>query len=259
MSLFEVKDLSIGIELEAGLKVLTEDISFDVNSGEVVALVGESGSGKTISSLGAIGFYPGATGKKLKGQILFEGQDLSNATDEQWSPIRGFDISMIFQEPASALNPLLKIRKQLEECLVLHPNSEPFEINDLMNKVGFKEADRVLNSYPHELSGGMQQRVMIAMALIHKPKLLIADEPTTALDVTIQAQIMDLLMDLQEETNMGILFISHNLPLVYKYCDRMIVLKDGKEVEKANVVDFFEGPKEEYSKQLLAAIPGSKS
>lgn len=253
--ILDVKDLSIGISKPK--LTLTEGVSFQIAEGEILALVGESGSGKSISALACCGLYPEPNGYHLSGQIEFNGIDCTHYNDSDWNQLRGNEISMIFQEPGSALNPLMNIQAQMMEYFSIHQpdNKEAFqECKSLLEQVGL-EPHRVLKSFPHQLSGGMQQRVMIAMALLLKPKLLIADEPTTALDVTVQAQIMDLLLSIQEERNFSILFITHNLALVAQYCDRLVVMQDGQVVESDEVVQFIQAPKTQYGRKLLDAVP----
>ncbi len=252
-TILSVKDLSIS--LSQPQKDLTTNVSFEIRSGEIFALVGESGSGKTISAMAIAGMYPQPNGYKSKGEISFYGNRVDGISDKEWCEIRGKDLTMIFQEPSAALNPLMKIGKQISEYKAYHEDFSESRVVELLKRVGFDKPDRILNSWPHELSGGMQQRIMIAMALLMKPKLLIADEPTTALDVTIQSQIMDLLIELQEEVGTSILFITHNLALVAQYADRLAVMKDGVIVEEKNVFEFFENPEHEYSKDLLASVP----
>ena len=265
--LLRVEDLSISIVSKLGEKNLTEKISFEVCEGEILALVGESGSGKSISSMACLGWLPQPGGKIVNGEIWFEGVNLWNGADslenqnlKSWQKIRGNQIALISQEPSQALNPLVRIEKQLMEVFKIHKlKADKAWVIELLYKVGLckEEADekRILKSYPWELSGGMQQRVAIAMALILRPKLLIADEPTTALDVSVQSQILDLLEELQKEMKMGVLFITHNLGLVARLADRLVVMQNGKVVESSTVDDFFENPKMEYSKALLEAVP----
>ncbi|MBF0196787.1 MAG: ABC transporter ATP-binding protein [Planctomycetes bacterium] len=254
--LLEAKNLSIALPEDGGQVILTEGISFDIQKGEVYSLVGESGCGKTITALSLLNVLPTANASMLTGEVLFNDQDLLKLPEKDLCKIRGKDIAVIFQEPSSAMNPLMKVRAQLEECYLLHQLEVNHEAIDLMLKeVGFADPERVLNSYPHELSGGMLQRVMIAMALLLKPKLIIADEPTTALDVTIQAQIMDLLDRLRREHDVSILLITHNLNLVAQYSDRVAVMYAGRMVEEAGVEEFFAKPCHPYSKGLLRALP----
>ncbi|MBE6008413.1 MAG: ABC transporter ATP-binding protein [Lachnospiraceae bacterium] len=233
-------------------------ISMHMDKGEIVGLVGESGSGKTVTALtiaGLINRRMAAFG----GEILFNGQNTLTLKSEDMRKIRGKDISIVFQEPMSSLNPVLRIGPQVEESLRIHTNKTKEERKELALKA-FKDVElpnpeEVYNKYPHELSGGQLQRVMIAAAMISNPTLLIADEPTTALDVTIQAQIIELLKRLNKEYGMGILFISHNLNVVRKLCTRVAVMHKGLIVEEGPVEDIFHNPKEDYTKKLIAAIP----
>ncbi|MGL1936168.1 MAG: ABC transporter ATP-binding protein [Fibrobacterales bacterium] len=263
--ILEVKNLTIDVpapeelrgQLESDRLSIVKEVSFEVQPGEIYSLVGESGSGKTVSSLAVLGFLPQPGGRIVSGDILFNGKSIPQMSKESLRSIRGRDISMIFQEPGAALNPIVKVSHQLLEVFSYHPYSgnATDRIRAILQRVGFPEPDRVLNSYPHELSGGMQQRVMIAMALLLKPSLIIADEPTTALDVTVQKQVMDLIVELQEEEGCAVLFITHNLALVSQYADRLSVMKDGRIVEANTIDHFFDGPTQEYSRQLLAAVP----
>ena len=254
--MLEVKNLTVGLK-DKNKTILVKDVSFTIQEGEVFALVGESGSGKSVSANTILGFVPPPLGKIISGEIYFNGKSLLGNKDEDWRQIRGNVISMIFQEPMVALNPIYKIKKQLMEIFDYHEyDGDPEErIHVLMNRVGFHELDRVLNSFPHELSGGMLQRVVIVMALLLEPELIIADEPTTALDVTIQKQIMELLMELKDEEKVSILFITHNLALVSEYADSLGVMRYGEIVEKNSVREFFKNPQTDYAKHLLDVIP----
>jgi oligopeptide/dipeptide ABC transporter ATP-binding protein len=262
MPLLSVKDLSIGLErtprqYEDSRLVLTENISFDIQKGQTFALVGESGCGKSVSASAIMGGVPGRHGKRFTGEVIWKGTDMATQNEQQWSKVRGTEMAMIFQEPGAAMNPLMTVAQQMEECFTLHQHTvDQQRILELLNRVGFSDPHRVLSSYPHELSGGMLQRVMIAMSLSLKPELLIADEPTTALDVTVQAQVMELLKELQRETGTAILLITHNLGLVAQYADRMGVMYAGRLVETSSVTDFFKQPSHPYAQGLLKALPG---
>lgn len=238
-----------------------KDISFSIKKGGITAIVGESGSGKTMTALTIAGLLP--LDARPKGEILFHGSDLMKMTRKERQDLQGKKISMIFQEPMSSLNPTMKIGKQVEEPLYLHESlskeERKQEVIEMLKAVGLENPEDLYESYPHQLSGGMRQRVMIAMALICKPDLMIADEPTTALDTTIQRQILNLISKINRETGIGILMISHNLMIVKDLCDTIIVMKDGNIVEVGSPKEIFESPKEEYTKQLLSSIPSRES
>lgn len=256
--MLKVKGLSIYFEEKGKRQEAVKNISFTMNKGEILGLVGESGSGKTMTALTIAGLLK--TEAVLdEGEIIFEGNNLLEFTEKEMRKIQGKDISMIFQEPMTALNPTMRIGKQIEEALVLHTNLSRAERKEKVLKaledVEMKHPDEVYRKYPYELSGGMRQRVLIAAAIICRPKLLIADEPTTALDVTTQESILKLLKKLNKKYNMGILFISHNLKVINEICNRVIVMKDGNMVEEGQVEEVFHFPKEEYTKELIAAIP----
>nr|WP_249745203.1 ABC transporter ATP-binding protein [Mesobacillus boroniphilus] len=236
-----------------------DGVDLVINRGETVALVGESGSGKSITSLSIMRLIPSPPGEIVDGQIHFDGRDLVKASEEEMCKIRGNDISMIFQEPMTSLNPVLTIGDQIMEVLTYHQG-----LNNAMAKkkavemlelVGFSRAKEIINDYPHRLSGGMRQRVMIAMAMSCNPKLLIADEPTTALDVTIQAQILDLMKELSTKFETSILIITHDLGVVSEVADRVVVLYAGQVVEEAMVEDLFENPLHPYTSGLMGSIP----
>lgn len=257
MSLLEVKNLSISFKNVDNLNLMAvDDISFCVNENEVVAIVGESGSGKSVTSLGILGLlpYPKAVLGE-KSSIKYLDEEICQIKENELRKIRGGEISIIFQEPMSSLNPLHTIGKQIVEMILQHQNISYNQAIEqtvkLLETTGIKSAKGRINSYPHELSGGQRQRVMIAMAIANKPKLLIADEPTTALDVTIQKQILELLVKLKKDNNMSIIFISHDLKVVKKIADKVIVMKDGKIVEQGSVDEIFNNPKKDYTKQLL--------
>ena len=234
-----------------------DDVSFTVNEGETVALVGESGSGKSVTALSTIDLLPDSA--TISGAVKYRGTQMVGADQATLRSIRGNDISFIFQEPMTSLNPLHTIEKQLEESLALHQGikgkAARGHIIDLLNKVGIRDAETRLNDYPHTLSGGQRQRVVIAMALANSPELLIADEPTTALDVTIQAQILTLLADIQKAEGMGLLFITHDLAVVRKISDRVCVMQGGKIIEQGPTAQIFENPQHAYTKKLLSAEP----
>ncbi|WP_092996919.1 ABC transporter ATP-binding protein [Rhizobium sp. NFR07] len=258
-ALLSVRDLSVAFH-QGGTETLAVDrVSFDIRPGEVVALVGESGSGKSVSANSILKLLPYPAASHPSGEILFDGKDLLKASDAELRRVRGNDITMIFQEPMTSLNPLHTIEKQIGEILEMHQgisgNAARTRTLELLNQVGIREPEKRLTAYPHELSGGQRQRVMIAMALANRPKLLIADEPTTALDVTVQAQILDLLRSLKGEHGMSMLFITHDLGIVRKFADRVCVMTKGKIVEEGSVADVFERPQHPYTQHLLASEP----
>jgi microcin C transport system ATP-binding protein len=257
--LVSVEDLSVDFRSSDTLTHAVKHISFDIKPGEAVALVGESGSGKTVSALSIMRLLPYPAASHPSGVIRFKGSDLMAMADRELRQVRGNDISMIFQEPMSSLNPLHTIERQVGEILKVHrglsDSAAQARVLDLLEKVGLEEPEKRLGSYPHQLSGGQRQRVMIAMSLANDPDLLIADEPTTALDVTIQAQILELLKQLQREFNMAMLLITHDLGIVRKMADRVNVMTDGEIVEAGPTKRIFQSPKHPYTKHLLAAEP----
>ena len=257
--LLDVKDLSVAFK-QSGKEFLAVDhISFSLNKGETLALVGESGSGKSVSALSILKLLPYPAASHPSGQVMFKGQDLLDANEADLRQVRGRNITMIFQEPMTSLNPLHSVEKQIGEILELHQGLKGQKARDvivgLLEKVGIREAASRLSSYPHQLSGGQRQRVMIAMALANKPDLLIADEPTTALDVTVQAQILKLLKDLQKEFGMALLLITHDLGIVRNMADNVCVMQKGKIVEAGSAKSVFASPQHAYTKMLLAAEP----
>lgn len=250
--LLQVKNLCLNIRSHAEEEIL-KDISFTIKESEVVSLIGESGSGKSLTALSIIRLLE-ASCKISKGEVIFANKNIFNLKEKEMREIRKKDISMIFQEPMRSLNPVMSIREQLREAYINYKdvNLEHEIIKNLIS-VGINDAKRVINLYPHQLSGGMKQRVMIAMAIACKPKLLIADEPTTSLDVTIQKQVLDLLIELKEKLNMAILFITHDLAVASQISDRIVVMKNGKVIENSESKLFFQNPKELYSKSLLVS------
>ena len=233
------------------------DTSVCIEPGEMVALVGESGCGKTMTALSAIGLQP-RNAKIPQGKILFDGSDLRGLNEEQWNQYRGRNIAMIFQEPMTALNPLMKVGRQIAENARIHGDSKEVakkKALEVMRQVGLPDVERLYNEYPHRLSGGMRQRVMIAMALVNQPELLIADEPTTALDVTIQAQILDLLRNLKDKINSSIMLITHDLGVIAEMADYVVVMYAGRVVEKGTVQEIFENPAHPYTIGLMASKP----
>jgi microcin C transport system ATP-binding protein len=256
--LIEVKNLSVRFPGTPPGTLAARNVSFDIEKGETVALVGESGSGKTVSALSILRLLPGGAHHPT-GEILFEGKDLLRAKESEIRHVRGNRVSIIFQEPMTSLNPLHTVEKQVSEVLTIHRGMSNTAARartlELLEKVGIRDAEARLAAYPHQLSGGQRQRVMIAMALANEPDLLIADEPTTALDVTIQAQILDLLKDLQRELHMAMLLITHDLGIVRKMANRTCVMKDGEVVERGPAEEVFTAPKHPYTKRLLEAQP----
>jgi oligopeptide transport system ATP-binding protein len=257
-NILEVKNLQVTFKTRAGLVKAVDDVSFSVGQGEIVALVGESGCGKSVTSLSIMGLIADP-GKITGGQILFEGQDLTKLPEAELRKIRGGKLSMIFQDPMTSLNPVLTIGEQIKESLKIHlgmtGKAADERAIELLNLVGIPNPKDRLKQYPHEFSGGMRQRVMIAIALACDPKLLIADEPTTALDVTIQAQIMELLKRLQKQLGMSIILITHDLGVVAGTADRVIVMYGGKVAESAPVGELFERPRHAYTMGLLNSVP----
>nr|WP_298100120.1 ABC transporter ATP-binding protein [uncultured Shinella sp.] len=257
--LLSVKDLSVAFHQGGKTSLAVDQVSFDIHRGEVVALVGESGSGKSVTANSILKLLPYPAASHPSGEIRFNGKDLLNASDATLRAVRGNDITMIFQEPMTSLNPLHSIERQIGEILKLHQGIEGTaaraKILELLNQVGIREPEKRLAAYPHELSGGQRQRVMIAMALANRPELLIADEPTTALDVTVQAQILELLKKLKEEHGMSMLFITHDLGIVRKFADRVCVMTKGKIVETGPVEEIFSNPQHAYTRHLLASEP----
>jgi peptide/nickel transport system ATP-binding protein len=256
--LLEVEDLSVNIPLEQGVLHPVRGVSFSVSRGETLCIVGESGCGKSLTSLALLGLLPRAAKRTAK-RLSFEGIDLLRSSGRQMSDLRGNRIGMIFQDPMSSLNPAFTIGNQLEEAMLRHRRVGGGEAREravlLLEKVGITSAANRLGQYPHQLSGGLRQRVMIAMALMCSPALIIADEPTTALDVTIQAQILLLLAELQREFGMGLILITHDLGVVARIADRVLVMYAGQLVEEGSVVEVFENPLHPYTRGLLDCIP----
>ena len=258
-TILSVRDLSVAFHQGGNTSLAVDRVSFEIRRGEVVALVGESGSGKSVTANSILKLLPYPAASHPSGEIHFNGKDLLKASDAELRTVRGNDITMIFQEPMTSLNPLHSIERQIGEILKLHQDIEGpaarVKILELLNQVGIREPEKRLAAYPHELSGGQRQRVMIAMALANRPELLIADEPTTALDVTVQAQILELLKNLKEEHGMSMLFITHDLGIVRKFADRVCVMTRGQIVETGPVEAIFTNPQHAYTRHLLAAEP----
>ncbi|UDF31300.1 UNVERIFIED_ORG: ABC transporter ATP-binding protein [Roseateles sp. XES5] len=258
-TILSVRDLSVAFHQGGNTSLAVDRVSFEIRRGEVVALVGESGSGKSVTANSILKLLPYPAASHPSGEIRFNGKDLLKASDAELRNVRGNDITMIFQEPMTSLNPLHSIERQIGEILKLHQDIEGpaarAKTLELLNQVGIREPEKRLSAYPHELSGGQRQRVMIAMALANRPELLIADEPTTALDVTVQAQILELLKNLKEEHGMSMLFITHDLGIVRKFADRVCVMTKGKIVETGPVEEIFSNPQHAYTRHLLASEP----
>ncbi|MGO4915243.1 ABC transporter ATP-binding protein [Pseudogemmobacter sp. W21_MBD1_M6] len=254
-AVLEVKDLRVSFRQDGALTEAVKGVSFTVGRGETVALVGESGSGKSVTALSTVALLPDSA--EVSGSVTYDGQQMVGADDKMLRKVRGNDISFIFQEPMTSLNPLHTLEKQLSESIMLHQGlvgpAVRVRIIELLEKVGIHDPESRLGAYPHQLSGGQRQRVMIAMALANGPDLLIADEPTTALDVTIQAQILDLLADLKKAEGMSLLFITHDLAIVRKIADRVCVMKDGEIVEHGATAEIFANPQHPYTQALLSA------
>lgn len=262
--LLKVNNLKTVFATENGALTAVDRVSFHVDAGETVSIVGESGCGKSVTALSILRLVP-SSAKITEGEIWFDGRDLLRTPISELQSIRGQQIAMVFQEPLSSLNPVQTIGRQIGEVLLIHGIAEKKDIKprviEILKKVGFPSPERNYNAYPHELSGGMRQRAMIAMALIGGPKLIIADEPTTALDVTIQAQILDLLQSLREEYGLSVILITHNLGIVAEVAHRVVVMYAGKVVEVSPVGELFEEPLHPYTRGLLASVPtiaGSK-
>ena len=257
--LLSIRDLSVAFQQDGQKTLAVDRVSFDIQPGESVALVGESGSGKSVTALSVLKLLPYPAASHPGGQILYKGQDLLSASERDLRQTRGNDITMIFQEPMTSLNPLHSVERQIGEILGLHQGlfdaAARDRILELLHQVGIQEPEKRLSAYPHELSGGQRQRVMIAMALANRPDLLIADEPTTALDVTVQAQILELLEKLKSEHKMSMLFITHDLGIVRKISDRVCVMTNGEIVETGPTKEIFDNPQHPYTRHLLAAEP----
>ncbi|HEY1747681.1 MAG TPA: ATP-binding cassette domain-containing protein, partial [Xanthobacteraceae bacterium] len=257
--LLAVRELSVAFVSGGRTTLAVDRVSFDIGKGETVALVGESGSGKSVTALSVLKLLPYPTAQHPSGKILFKGRDLLPLSERDMRRVRGDDVTIVFQEPMTSLNPLHTIEKQIAEILLLHRGvtgaAARARTLEVLTQVGIPDPETRLGSYPHQLSGGQRQRVMIAMALANEPDLLIADEPTTALDVTVQAQIIELLQDIQKRLGMSLLFITHDLGIVRKIAQRVCVMKDGKIVEEGEVERVFTAPAHPYTRALLAAEP----
>ena len=258
-NILEIKNMHTYFFTDGGVVKSVDGVDIELERGATLGIVGESGSGKSVTALSLMGLLMGTTGKVVEGEIILDGQDILKLSDEERRQLRGRDISMVFQEPMTSLNPVMTIGKQIMENILLHQKVSKEEAKklciDILKKTGLPRAEKMVNEYPFQLSGGQRQRVMIAMALVCNPKILIADEPTTALDVTIQAQILDLMNQLKKDIGTSIIFITHDLGVVAEVCDEVVVMYCGRVVEKANVYDLFEKPSHPYTEGLLASIP----
>ncbi|WP_040207289.1 ABC transporter ATP-binding protein [Neobacillus jeddahensis] len=255
----DVKNLSVGLGTKDNQKLILNQVNFSVKRGETVAIVGESGCGKSMTALTVMGLLPEPVVSLVSGEILLQGKNLTNLSQKEMNKVRGKDVAMIFQEPMTTLNPSFTIGNQLGEIFKIHSNLNSEEIRkkciEMLTKVKIPDPEAKLKVYPHQLSGGMRQRVVIAMALACNPKVIIADEPTTALDVTIQAQILDLLVELQTQFNTTVILITHDLGVVAETCQRAIVMYAGQVVEEGSVEELFEHPQHPYTKGLMDSIP----
>lgn len=252
-----VRDLSVAIDTQAGPAPVVKGASFDVSAGETVALVGESGCGKSMTMLSVLGLQP-AVARVTGGQVLLDGEDLLQADEKRRRSVRGAEIAMVYQDPMTSLNPLMRIGEQIEEVCTAHGRSRRdgrARAVEVLAQVGIPRPERAVRAFPHEFSGGMRQRVVIAMALALQPRVLVADEPTTALDVTIQQQIIDLIRRLQAETGMGVIWVTHDLGVVARTAARVLVMYAGHVVEQAQVRDLFHAPQHPYTSGLIHSIP----
>jgi peptide/nickel transport system ATP-binding protein/oligopeptide transport system ATP-binding protein len=259
VSLLDVQGLTTAFMTGRGEITAIEDVSFSLKEGEILGIVGESGSGKSVTALTIMGLLPQPPARIAAGKVLFQGQELTKLSSREMQRIRGPGIAMIFQEPMTSLNPVFSIGDQIMETIRAHESLPAAALRkraiDMLDKVGIPSAARRLDDYPHQMSGGQRQRVMIAIALACNPKLLIADEPTTALDVTIQAQILDLLMDLRDEFRMAIMIITHNMGVIAETADRVLVMYAGRVIEEAPVARIFDHPVHPYTRGLLECVP----
>ena len=257
--LLSIKNLSTHFQTEQGLVRAVQDVSFDIPAGKTLAVVGESGCGKSVTALSVMQLIPYPPGKIVEGEVVFDGESLLDASESRMRQIRGNEIAMIFQEPMTSLNPVFTVGNQIVEAVKLHQKKSGSQARDMavdmMRKVGIADPQRRVAEYPHQMSGGMRQRVMIAMALCCSPALLIADEPTTALDVTIQAQILELLRELQQQHHMSIMMITHDLGVVAENADDIVVMYASRVVETATAAELFEKPLHPYTQGLLKSLP----
>jgi oligopeptide/dipeptide ABC transporter ATP-binding protein len=259
MALLEIDDLQVGFDTEAGLLRAVDGVSLALDAGQTLGLVGESGCGKSVTAASVLRLVPSPPGRLLGGAIRFDGRDILTMSRDELQQLRGRDVAMIFQDPMTSLNPVFTVERQLWEVLALRFGltraAARTKSAEMLRTVGIAEPEARLDAYPHELSGGMKQRVMIAMALLGEPRLLIADEPSTALDVTVQAQILHLMRGLQQRLGTALLFITHDLGVVAELCDQVAVMYAGRIVERRPVLDLFEAPRHPYTRGLLASVP----
>ena len=259
MALLEVKDLATHFFTQEGVVKAVDGISYELAEGEVLGVVGESGCGKSVSALSIMRLVASPPGRTIRGEVVFEGEDLLKLDDAEMRKVRGNKIAMVFQEPMTSLNPVLTIGRQLTETAELHLNMDKGQAvkhaAELLHRVGIPDAANRLKDYPHQFSGGMRQRVMIAIAISCNPRLIIADEPTTALDVTIQAQILELMQDLAKEHGTALMIITHNLGVVARYANRVMVMYAGKIIETGTAIEIYHNPKHPYTIGLLASVP----
>ena len=258
-SILSVRDLHTHFRTDDGVVKAVDGVSFELAEGETLGIVGESGSGKSVTCLSLLGLVPSPPAFFPRGEVLFDNRDLLTLNSSELAGIRGNSVAMIFQDPMTSLNPYLTVERQLTEVLQLHRNMTRREARthciEMLSRVGIPSPDRRIDQYPHQYSGGMRQRVMIAMALLCKPRVLIADEPTTALDVTIQAQIMELIEELKQDLNMSVILITHDLGVVAGTTDRVAVMYAGRIVEQGSTAEVFASPKHPYTRGLLASVP----
>ncbi len=258
-TVLEVRHLTTEFHTKEGIARAVDDMSFDLKAGEILAIVGESGSGKSVTSLSLMGLIPRPPGRIAGGSVMFEGRDLTALSDREMQKLRGSSVSMIFQEPMTSLNPVLSIGVQMTEGIQQHlgmtlPQARDHAV-EMMRRVSIPAPEQRLKEYPHQFSGGMLQRIMIAIAISCNPKVLIADEPTTALDVTIQAQILELMQDLRKKTGSAIMLITHDMGVVAEMADRVLVMYAGRKIEEGTVADVFRNPQHPYTRGLLGALP----
>jgi peptide/nickel transport system ATP-binding protein len=259
MALLDIDNLQVGFDTEAGLMRAVDGVTMSVEAGKTLGVVGESGCGKSVTAASILRLVPSPPGRMLGGSIRFDGRDILALKRDELQQLRGRDIAMVFQDPMTSLNPVFTIERQLHEVLSLRFGLDRAAARvrsaEMLRTVGIADPDARLDVYPHELSGGMKQRVMIAMALLCEPRVLIADEPTTALDVTVQAQILHLMRELQRKTGTALLFITHDMGVIAEMCDDVVVMYAGRVVEHRPVIDLFESPRHPYTRGLLSSIP----